>query len=351
MIFKNKYNLKSLGTLLLLTLLSTACKKTPKGDTQIYPVPDPIGTYAKGADVSWVSEMEAAGKKFYNSAGVQQDLFRILSDKGINSIRLRVWVNPSTGWCNTADVLAKAKRAQTMNMRILLDFHYSDSWADPGQQNKPAAWASQDIAALKTSVANHTSEVLTLLKNNRIVPEWVQVGNETNNGMLWEEGKASVNMKNFADLVLSGYNAVKSVNPDSKVIVHLSNGFDNGLFRWMFDGLKNNGAKWDVIGMSLYPTVADWAEKNTQCLANMNDMVTRYGSEIMICEVGMPVAEAATSKSFIADLLTKNKSLPNQKGLGVFYWEPQSYNSWSGYKLGAFDDTGKPTIAMDAFLP
>jgi len=351
MIFKNKYNLKSLGTLLLLTLLSTACKKTPKGDTQIYPVPDPIGTYAKGADVSWVSEMEAAGKKFYNSAGVQQDLFRILSDKGINSIRLRVWVNPSTGWCNTADVLAKAKRAQTMNMRILLDFHYSDSWADPGQQNKPAAWASQDIAALKTSVANHTSEVLTLLKNNRIVPEWVQVGNETNNGMLWEEGKASLNMKNFADLVLSGYNAVKSVNPSSKVIVHLSNGYDNGLFRWMFDGLKNNGAKWDVIGMSLYPTVADWAEKNTQCLANMNDMVTRYGSEIMICEVGMPVAEATAAKAFLTDLLTKNKSLPNQKGLGVFYWEPQSYNSWSGYKLGAFDDTGKPTIAMDAFIP
>ncbi|MDO7744749.1 MAG: arabinogalactan endo-1,4-beta-galactosidase [Pedobacter sp.] len=351
MIFKNKYSLKSLGTLLLLTLLSTACKKTPKGDTQIYPVPDPIGTYAKGADVSWVSEMEAAGKKFYNSAGVQQDLFRILSDKGINSIRLRVWVNPSTGWCNTADVLAKAKRAQTMNMRILLDFHYSDSWADPGQQNKPAAWASQDIAALKTSVANHTTEVLTLLKNNRIVPEWVQVGNETNNGMLWEEGKASLNMKNFADLVLSGYNAVKSVNPGSKVIVHLSNGYDNGLFRWMFDGLKNNGAKWDVIGMSLYPTVADWAEKNTQCLANMNDMVTRYGSEIMICEVGMPVAEATAAKAFLTDLLTKNKSLPNQKGLGVFYWEPQSYNSWSGYKLGAFDDTGKPTIAMDAFLP
>ena len=351
MIFKNNYSLKSIVMLSLFTLLSTACEKTPKGDTQIYPVPDPIGTYAKGADVSWVSEMEAAGKKFYTSAGVQQDLFRILSDKGINSIRLRVWVNPATGWCNADDVLAKAKRAQTMNMRILLDFHYSDSWADPGQQNKPAAWASQDIAALKTSVASHTTAVLTLLKNNRIVPEWVQVGNETNNGMLWEEGKASLNMKNFADLVLSGYNAVKSVNPGSKVIVHLSNGYDNGLFRWMFDGLKNNGAKWDVIGMSLYPTIADWSEKNTQCFANMNDMVTRYGSEIMICEVGMPVAEAAASKAFITDLLTKNKSLPNQKGLGVFYWEPQSYNSWSGYKLGAFDDTGKPTIAMDAFLP
>jgi arabinogalactan endo-1,4-beta-galactosidase len=345
------YGAKNLSILFMAIVFAAGCKKTPKGDTQIYPLPDPPGTYAKGADVSWVSEMEAGGKKFYNSAGVQQDLFKILSDKGINSIRLRVWVNPSSGWCNTADVLAKAKRGKAMNMRILVDFHYSDTWADPGQQTKPAAWMSQDITALKTSVYNHTVDVLTTLKNNKIIPEWVQVGNETNNGMLWEEGKASLSMKNFADLVLSGYNAVKSVSPSSKVIVHLSNGYDNSLFRWMFDGLKSNGAKWDVIGMSLYPSATDWATKNTQCLANMTDMISRYGSEIMICEVGMPVAEAAASKSFIADLLAKTKALPNQKGLGVFYWEPESYNSWNGYKLGAFDDTGKPTVALDAFLP
>ncbi|TDQ11065.1 glycoside hydrolase family 53 protein [Pedobacter metabolipauper] len=343
--------IKGFGILFLLIILHTACKKSPEGATQIYPDPLPPGTFAKGADVSWLTEMEASGKKFYTNEGVEQDLLKILSSKGINTVRLRVWVDPAGGWCNTADVLTKAKRAKAMNMRVLLDFHYSDSWADPGQQNKPAAWAGQNITALKTSVYNHTVAVLTELKNNKIIPEWVQVGNETNNGMLWEEGKASASMKNFAELVLSGYNAVKFVNPDSKVVVHISNGYDNALFRWMFDGLKNNGAKWDVIGMSLYPTAADWATKNTQCLANMTDMVSRYGSEIMICEIGMPAAEAAASKLFIADIIAKNKSLPNSKGLGVFYWEPQSYNSWSGYKLGAFDDTGKPTVAMDAFLP
>lgn len=335
----------------LLMAISTGCKKTPTGETMFYPEPDPIGTYAKGADVSWISEMEAGGKKFYNNAGVEQDLFKILKDKGINAVRLRVWVNPAAGYNNTADVLTKARRARAANMRIMIDFHYSDTWADPAHQAKPAAWVGQDITALKASVYNHTTEVLNTLKNAYIVPEWVQVGNETNNGMLWEEGKASANMKNFAELVLSGYNAVKAVNPTSKVIVHISNGYDNALFRWMFDGLKNNGAKWDVIGMSLYPGVSDWAAKNTQCLANMNDMVSRYGSEVMISEIGMPASEPVASKAFISDLIAKNKSLANSKGLGVFYWEPQSYGSWNGYGLAAFDDTGKPTVAMDAFLP
>ncbi|SEQ93189.1 glycoside hydrolase family 53 protein [Pedobacter rhizosphaerae] len=344
-------SMKWLSLILLLILTGSGCKKSVKGETQIYPLPDPVGTYALGADVSWLTEMEANGKKFYNAAGEQQDLLKILKDKGINTIRLRVWVNPASGYCNTADVLAKAKRAKAMNMRLLIDFHYSDSWADPGQQNKPAAWVNHDFATLKTAVYNHTVEVLNVLKTNKIIPEWVQVGNETNNGMLWNEGKASVNMKNFADLVLSGYNGVKAVNPATKVVVHISNGYDNSLFRWIFDGLKNNGAKWDVVGMSMYPSATDWSAKNTQCLANMTDMVTRYGSEVMICELGMPVSEAVACKAFIKDLIAKNKSLPNNKGLGVFYWEPQSYNSWSGYKLGAFDDSGKPTVAMDGFLP
>lgn len=332
-------------------VISIACKKSPEGATQIYPEPEPPGSYARGADVSWLTEMEGSGKKFYNNDGVAQDLLKVLAGKGVNAIRLRVWVNPATDWSAMADVLAKAKRVKAANMRLMVDFHYSDTWADPGHQAKPSAWSTQNMEALKTSVYNHTVEVLTLLKDNKIIPEWVQVGNETNNGMLWDQGKASVNMKNFAELVLSGYNAVKSVNPDSKVIVHISNGYDNALFRWMFDGLKNNGAKWDVIGMSLYPSAADWSAKNTQCLANMNDMVTRYGSEVMICEIGMPASEPVAAKAFISDLLAKNKSLPNNKGLGVFYWEPQSYGNWNGYGLGAFDDTGKPTVAMDAFLP
>lgn len=304
--------------------------------------------FAKGADVSWMTEMEASGLKFYNNSGTQQDLLQILKDKGINSIRLRTWVNPLSGWCNTEDMVNKAVRANTMGFRIMLDIHYSDTWADPAVQTKPAAWSAQPFATLKTSVYDYTVSVMTALKNKGITPEWVQVGNETNDGMLWEDGKASVSMKNYADLVQAGYSAVKSVSANSKVIVHLSNGYDNTLFRWIFDGLKANGANWDVIGMSLYPTSATWQTLNTQCLTNMNDMAARYNKEVMLCEVGMPAAEPAASKAFLTDIITKTNSV--SKGLGVFYWEPEAYNDWQGYKLGAFDATGKPTVAMDAFL-
>ncbi|WP_371916566.1 glycosyl hydrolase 53 family protein [Paenibacillus odorifer] len=182
------------------------------------------------------------------------------------------------------------------------------------------------------------------------MPEWVQVGNETNNGMLWEDGKASVSMSNFAALINSGYSAVKAVSSSSKVIVHLSNGYDNSLFRWMFDGLKSNGANYDVIGMSLYPTTSNWSTLNAQTLTNMNDMVARYGKEVIISEVGMDVSAPTTAKAFLTDIISKTKSVSGGKGLGVFYWEPESYGTWYAYTKGAFDSSGKPMVALDAFL-
>lgn len=306
-------------------------------------------TFAKGADVSWITEMEASGKKFYNAAGAEMEGIRLLKSLGTNSIRLRVWVNPADGWCDTDDLLVKAYRAKNLGMRIMVDFHYSDTWADPSKQTKPAAWADLSFDDLKKAVTAHTTEVLSTLKSNGITPEWVQVGNETGNGMLWNDGKADINMKGYAELTNAGYDAVKAIFPNTKVIVHLQNGQDNGLFRWLFDGLKANGAKWDVIGMSLYPTAENWKDMNNSCLANMTDMISRYGSEIMICEVGMSWDEAEASKEFLTDLIAKTKSLPNDKGLGVFYWEPQAYGGWQSYTLGAFDDEGKPTIALDAF--
>ena len=164
--------------------------------------------------------------------------------------------------------------------------------------------------------------------------------------MLWETGRASTNMANFAGLINSGYNAVKAIDTTIKVIVHISNGYDNSLFRWMFDGLKANNANWDIIGMSLYPPTATWANYNVQCLANINDMISRYGKSVMICEVGMDVNSPTTCQSFLTDLISKVKSVNN--GLGVFYWEPECYN-WQGYTLGAFDNSGKPTVALSAF--
>ncbi|MBD3750747.1 MAG: glycosyl hydrolase 53 family protein [Sphingobacteriales bacterium] len=335
----------------LVSLSFTACKTNHSSAATLAEPPTKSlpAHFAKGADISWITEQEASNIQFYNSAGTQEDIFAILKEEGMNTIRLRVWVNPSDGWCNKADVLSKAIRAKAAGMRILIDFHYSDSWADPGKQYPPAAWANDDINTLKTEVFNHTVEVLSTLKNNGIIPEWVQVGNETNDGMLWPLGKASTHMANFAALVQSGYQAVKSVDNNIKVIVHISNAYDNNLFRWIFDGLKANNTAYDVIGMSLYPSYNNWQSYNSQALANMNDLVSRYGKEVMIVEAGMPANDPATCKSFLTDLISKVASVANGKGLGVLYWEPQAYNGWKNYGLGAFDNSGKPTIALDAF--
>ncbi|HEY4784978.1 MAG TPA: glycosyl hydrolase 53 family protein, partial [Bacteroidales bacterium] len=199
------------------------------------------------------------------------------------------------------------------------------------------------ISQLYTDVWNHTVDVCNALKSAGVTPSWVQVGNETNNGMLWPDGQASTNMSQFAGLITSGYNGVKSVFSGAKVIVHLSNGYDNSLFRWMFDGLKTYGAKYDVIGMSLYPSTSNWSTLDAQCLTNMNDMKSRYGKAAMICEVGMAANAPSTCASFLKDIRSKNTSAG---GLGVFYWEPEAYN-WQGYGLGAWDaSTKRPTSAL-----
>ena len=194
--FINIWSLSAIRLVLLSIVFSSfQCKKdnsTPP------PPPAPGQAFAKGADISWVTEMETAGKKFYNSAGVETECFALMKSLGMNSIRLRVWVNPSPVWNDAADVVAKAVRAKNLGMRVMINFHYSDYWADPGKQNKPAAWASMNFTDLKAALASHTTSVLTQLKTAGVTPEWVQVGNETNNGMLWQDGKASDNMTNYA---------------------------------------------------------------------------------------------------------------------------------------------------------
>lgn len=330
----------------LLLLGAAACNDDDKPVFPETPTYDMSG-FAKGADVSWLTEMEKAGNKFYTSTGRETECMSLLRDLGMNAIRLRVWVNPADGWCNKSDVLVKAWRAHQLGMRLMIDFHYSDSWADPGQQTKPAEWSSYTLEELKTAVAHHTKDVLNALKTQGITPEWVQVGNETGNGMLWDEGKADKNMAGYAALTTSGYEAVKAIFPDAKVIVHLQSGNDNSLYRWLFDGLKENGGKWDVIGMSLYPQADTWQTMNNECISNMKDMIERYDSEVILCEVGMPWDDAESCKNFLTDLLTQSKAIT--QCLGIFYWEPQCSSSWNGYTLGAFDNNGRPTEALDAF--
>lgn len=327
------------------------CKKSggssaPPADTTAIPKDTPI---LKGADVSWVTQMEDSGFKFYNPAGAPMECMQLLQSLPMDLIRLRVWVNPATRYNGTADVVSKAVRARNLGMRVMIDFHYSDTWADPGHQSTPAAWSALGFPAMADTLAGYTVAVLDSLQVAGVVPSFVQIGNEVDDGMCWPGGQASTNMVNFASLIKAGYQAVKSVSDSIQVIVHLSNGYDNAHFEWLFDGLKSNGAKWDIVGMSLYPSASNWATYNMQCLANMNDMVARYGTPVMICEVGMPENEPNTCEAFITDLIHKVRAVNGGKGLGVLYWEPESYAPFLAYGLGAFDDTGAPTVAMAAF--
>ena len=155
-----------LHLLLPLGILLAACGKTPQPGTEPETDPDPTPvttTFAKGADISWVTEMESKGCKFYNAAGQERECTAMMKELGMNSIRLRVWVNPEGGWNGKADVVEKARRAKALGLKLLIDFHYSDTWADPGHQAVPAAWAGKDAAAMAAAVKAHTQEVLQAL--------------------------------------------------------------------------------------------------------------------------------------------------------------------------------------------
>ena len=220
------------------------------------PTPIIADTFAKGADVGWLSQMEATGYKFYDADGTEKNCLQLLKDRGINTIRLRVFVNPSNdrtnGHCSKNETVAMALRAKNMGMRIMIDFHYSDTWADPGHQTKPAAWANHTFPTLLNDVYNHTFDVLTALKTAGVTPEWVQIGNEIPGGMLWPDGSYT-NFGQLAQLLNKGYEATKAINPSIKVVVHINNGHDNALFRWFFDNARTNNVKYDVIGLSYYP--------------------------------------------------------------------------------------------------
>ena len=213
------------------------------------------GTFAKGADVSWLTQMESEGLTFKNKKGATTECMKLLKeDCGVNAIRLRVWVNPVEGWNNIYDVLVKARRADALGLRLMIDFHFSDTWADPGQQAIPAAWTGYSLSQTKTAVASHVKEMLTLLKKFDIEPEWVQIGNETRLGMLWPLGHLDTNNgANYAELTNAGYDAVKAIFPDAKVIVHVDCGNELWLYTNLFDKLKAQGGKYDMRGMSLYP--------------------------------------------------------------------------------------------------
>ncbi len=335
----------------LVCLCAVACQKdqTPPPPEEDPDPPVPVVEFASGADISWVTAMEQVGVEFYNAAGERRECTALMKEIGMNAIRLRVWVDPSDGWCAKADVVAKARRAQALGMRLLIDFHYSDSWADPAKQYIPAAWSGYALDRMKRALADHTVDVLSALKAAGVQVEWVQVGNETSDGMLWPMGKASTNMANYAQLTAAGYEAVKSVYPEAKVIVHLDRGDEPNHFIWLFDGLKQHGGKWDVIGMSLYPETATWSRSNAALIATIRTVVARYGTDCMIVEVGMERNDPVTARACFDDLFRRAMQETGGRCLGILYWEPECYAGFGHYSKGAFTDDGRPSAALEPF--
>lgn len=342
------------GTILSLMMLScvqTSCTQespvtTPTQQQEEVKAVEP-GTFARGADVSWLTQMESEGMTFMNKAGVPTECMKLLKeDCNVDAIRLRVWVNPAGGWSSADDVLVKARRAAALGLRVMIDFHFSDTWADPAHQQMPAAWDGLDLSGLKAAVAEHVGSVLGKLKAYNVTPEWVQIGNETRTGMMWPVGKID-NGTSYAELTNAGYDAVKAVFPKASVIVHIDSGDNLGLYTRVFNYMKTNGGKYDMIGMSLYPETGKASEYVDKCVSNITKLFDTYGKPVMICEIGMDYDQAEECRDCIASLIAKGQATGHLKG--IFYWEPQApagYNE--GYRKGCFDG-GKPTVALDAF--
>ena len=370
--------MKTLLLFLSLTTLLGACQQKPD------PTPGPekpvvieTPAFARGADVSWLSEMEKDGKTFKKADGTPADLLEVLKDCGINAIRLRVWVDPPGGWSGKADVVALARRVHDAGLALMVDFHYSDFFADPSRQVIPSAWAGDkdNLDKLCEHVSAHTTDVLKALKDAGVTPAWIQVGNETRNGMLWPAGQLWTSngnipdgRKHFARLYNAGYDAAKAVFPDALVMPHLNNAYEDNA--WWFREVKAEGGKFDAIALSHYPqaeSAFSATQYNQKALANIKSLISEFKIPVYVSEVGVKPAKADAA-SVLKAFMDDAKNMDGCKG--VFYWEPEVYGgwkpavysnaaeierltgkreTWGAYDQGAFTSDGRPHEIMNVF--
>lgn len=302
----------------------------------------------KGMDISMIKELESYGASYY-IGGQKEDLFVILKKCGTDMIRLRIWQDPfdengnsyGGGMNDLQTTLELAGRTVHGGMSYLLDFHYSDFWADPSKQIKPKAWENLRGKSLETAVYLHTVNTLKTLKNAKLVPAMVQIGNEITNGLLWPDGHTD-NGETMALLMRAGIQGVREVCPEARIVLHLDFGTDNALYRKWFDRIVPFHLDYDVIGMSYYP---HWNGSLQLLLDNMNDVSSRYDKDVMIAETSIGYTtdslgcngivfskeqEKATGypatmkgqEAFLRDLYQTVRSVKHNRGIGVFYWEP-----------------------------
>lgn len=304
--------------------------------------------FLKGMDVSMLKALEERGASYYLD-GHKDDLFHILKRCGVNMIRLRIWTDPydasgspyGGGYNDLQTTAELAGRIVACGMSFMLDFHYSDFWADPAKQIKPKAWKYLQGKELETAVYLHTVDTLKYLKNRGLVPDMVQVGNEITNGLLWPDGHYD-NIDAMAALLKAGCRGVREECPRAKIVMHLDFGTNGKLYTEWFDSIAPYDIDFDVIGMSYYP---HWNGSMQLLLENMNEVSQRYGKEVIVAETSIGYTtdtlgcsglvfseeqERATGypatqdgqEAFMRDLYAAVRSVKNGKGIGVFYWEP-----------------------------
>jgi len=346
-----------------------------------------------GADVSSLTKSEDLGGQYFDTRrpmcredSTQHPALDILEDHGLNHIRLRVWVNSADGYHGLAELHKMARRAHALHLQTLVDLHFSDTWADPGHQSKPGAWANYTVEQLTQAVYDHTYAACSAAKVSGHAPSMIQLGNEVNSGMLWPDGHTwnPPNWENLATFLKAGYAAVKACSPSTKVVLHLANGGDNGAFRWWFDNITSRGVEFDAIAASYY---GYWHGSLGDLQANLNDVSTRYGKDVLVAETaypftlddadgwansiglssqlvaGYPATQAGQAANF-RDVMSIVRAVPNNRGLGVFYWDAtwisvkgngwdptdaSSGNAWENQALFGFD--GRVLPATDEFRP
>lgn len=319
--------------------------------------------YVKGMDLSTLLELDRLGAKYYDE-GKERDILDIMKDYDVDTIRLRIWNDPwgtshesyGAGENDVPTTLEIAKRVSEKGFGVLMNFHYSDFWADPGKQIKPKAWEGMTVAELTQAVYDFTFDTMELFKKEGVNITMVQVGNELSNGLLWPEGKIDVDAgigeyDNIAKFVSAGIRAVRKSNPDIPVMIHLDNGGNNELYRRWFDNYTARGEDFDLIGLSYYPF---WHGTMDQLMNNMNDIAERYHKDLIIAEVSMgytmedykayeklsdserkgyatrpalvekiefPMTREGQA-DFMRTLLARLENVPEHRARGFFWWEP-----------------------------
>jgi arabinogalactan endo-1,4-beta-galactosidase len=334
-----------------------------------------------GADVSSLKKSEDLGGVYRDERGRPGDALNILAEHGASHVRLRVWVDPADGYHDPAEAIQMSRRARRLGLRTFLDLHFSDTWADPGNQSKPAAWAGNSVAQLRDAVYAHTFDLCTSLKRHGHAPDLIQIGNELNSGMLWPDGHTwnPPNWDNLAMFLKAGYEATKACSPSTKVVLHLANGGDNGAFRWWFDNITARGVPFDVIAASYY---AYWHGSLGDLQYNLDDVAQRYGKEVLVAETAYPFTLGwkdgwpnviGTPEQLVAgypatpqgqaanlrDVLSIVRAVPGGRGLGAFYWDatwtavpgngydptdPASGDAWENQAMFDFEDRALPVM-------